>query len=151
VGACYKLAMHAKHPEIFTDVEHNIPTLRHSLFLLYLFQNLTRLINDLLDDKINYQVATELRKANFGHNFEWMRVFFADHRRLFVEEQHKFSFKFVTETDTASFHIWHSTRNTRRRTKRGISTTDRTNEPEQTGTGCRLGLSLFGRCLQTRT
>ena len=99
-GACGSLGIRPNDLDIVADVHYIIPTLKHSLFFLYLFRNLADLINDLLDGTSDYGVTTELMHANFGKNFEWMWQFFADHTKPFVQARLKFWHKVETETVT---------------------------------------------------
>jgi len=88
------------------DTNYIIPTLRHSLLLLYTFQQLDELINKLFSVGIDLDVKTlavqdELKKANLlsRKHFGWMWLYFSDHRTPYLDARTEFWQKVKNETD----------------------------------------------------
>src|SRR5579859_2928655 len=70
-GSCGHLGIDPLEEDISFDTDHLIATLRHSLFLLYLFKNLDELIKN--EDNLR-AIGLNLGKDNF----EWMWEYFTD-------------------------------------------------------------------------
>ena len=113
-GACRSLGIKPNADDIVADNgEYIIPTLKHSLFLLYLFHNLDKLINELLNDDIDHElnlfidhkVKTKLRRDNSQDNFEWMWQFFSDHGDTVSAARSKFWLKVRKDTDDTFINI----------------------------------------------
>jgi hypothetical protein len=104
-GACGDLSIQVTQPDIQSDADYIIPTLRHSLFLLNLLKNLRELIVDL--NKKSRHRYPSLR----GHitlsksSFEWMWDFFADYREPYVSARGQFWDTVKTQTHDKFFKL----------------------------------------------
>jgi hypothetical protein len=83
-GVCGELDVEKTEPDIQGDVNHIVATLRHSLFLLHLLDNLGDLIDDLNQPRPTRYPGLYGQVKLSTSSFEWMWDFFADHREPYV-------------------------------------------------------------------
>ena len=99
-GAIGELGVDVTAPDIASDSDYIIATLRHSLFLLNLLKHLSDLIEDV------FQTTPTRYRSLDGHikvsksSFEWMWDFFADYKQPYVTARGLF-----WETVKAQTHV----------------------------------------------
>jgi len=93
-GSCGSLGeISLDRPDVRSDKEYFIPVLKHSLFFLYLLDQLDELIkNKSLHDQLDLKVSRD-------DNYEWMWDFFADPRFQFVDARATFWKAVQSNTD----------------------------------------------------
>jgi hypothetical protein len=105
-GVCGSLGNDLNSADMKADRDNLIPTLKHSFFLLHLFENLDALINKLFGegkdlDRHTQNVKHELESSEklSRKNFEWMWEYFCNHREPFLAARTAFWKKVQSQTD----------------------------------------------------
>ena len=102
-GACKTLDAAPESSDITADRQYIIPTLKHSLFLLYLLKELNRTVRLLLrpaKTKKRYLTLLKSGREDFRENFEWMWKFFADHDQTIEAARNEFFVRVLNSADT---------------------------------------------------
>jgi hypothetical protein len=103
-GACSTLEVEPDSLDIVADHQHIIPTLKHSLFLLYLLKELNDTVQLLLrpkkENRPTYLTLLESGREDFRENFEWMWTFFADHDQTIVNARNRFFARVLNSAET---------------------------------------------------
>ena len=105
-GVCGSLGIDLNSTDMKADRDNLIPTLKHSFFLLHLFENLNDLINKLFGEgkdldphtqNVKYELESSEKLSR--ENFEWMWQYFSHHREPFLAARIAFWKKVQSQTD----------------------------------------------------
>ena len=104
-GACKTLDAAPESSDINADRQYIIPTLKHSLFLLYLLKELNDTVQLLLrpaktKKRTTYLTLLKLGREDFRENFEWMWKFFADHDPTIEDARNQFFARVLNSAKT---------------------------------------------------
>jgi hypothetical protein len=105
-GACKTLDAAPESGDINADRQYIIPTLKHSLFLLYLLKELNDTTVQLLlplakTTKLStYLTLLGSDREDFRDNFQWMWKFFADHDQTIVDARNRFFARVLNSAET---------------------------------------------------
>jgi hypothetical protein len=105
-GACKTLDATPESSDINADRHYIIPTLKHSLFLLYLLKELNDTTVQLLlplakTTKLStYLTLLGSDREDFRDNFQWMWKFFADHDQTIVDARNRFFARVLNSAKT---------------------------------------------------
>src|SRR5277367_943617 len=130
-GACKTLDAAPESSDINADRQYIIPTLKHSLFLLYLLKELNRTVRLLLrpaktKKRTTYLTLLKSGREDFRENFEWMWKFFADHDQTIEDARNDFFARVLNSADTKFQSLRRAAAKTRNISASESDTSDKT-------------------------